>query len=1234
MNFKYLYKKNFLLPLILSLLFFLTAILFNFYYVKKNNYSNVLNNFEKVLHKKENNLDKILYEVKIRKDSNVIDLNNDKFFNNLFHDYGFVILIYKNDTLTYWSDNSVPINNIYDENTFKNNFNHFDNGWFEIRKLKSDRQIIIGLLLIKNDYRYQNDYLVNNFQKDFNIPNDATVKTEKCKYNVFSYSNKFLFSINFNKSTIYSENIISFLFILYLIGFLFFILFLINIYKSFKYLFPNDFLFALSFTIDVLIIRFLIFYFKIPHILYESKLFSPYYYASSNLLPSLGDLLINSIILLIISFFIFKNINLNNIRLKKNSIINYIIIFLSFFITFILFGLFISLYKSLIINSNISLNLNNILNLSYISFISLFIISTLVFSVFFLSLKFCELSYKYSFSFKNYFYVLLFISFIVYFIFHFYTFNIFCLIIIFAFIISYWFFKSKNISFLSFQSIAFYLILFSILSTYILNKYNKIKEKENRKSLAIKLSTERDKIAEFKFKNIENEIYSDKALTNLIIRAPYNENYENKVINILLQNYFTGFWDKYDFQITICNKDKNLEIQPNNYIINCDDYFNNIISNIGESTSCKDLFYINDGYNNVSYLATLHFYNDSVNIKNPVSVYIDINSKNVPKDIGYPELLIDKNANINIDLSNYSYAVYENNELIKNVGKYFYSKNLSNNGSFINSSQFFEMNGYNHLLYNVNNNVKLIISKKNEGFIYTISPFSYLLVFFSIYLLIFIIVCNPTFNFKKLDLSFKKRLQLSIILIILVSFIFIGISTLIYINKLNYNKNINILSEKTHSILIEIQHKLYDVDTISPEMNDYLSTILTKFSNVFFTDINIYDLNGNLLASSRPEIFKEGLVSEKMNALAYTQLLLNNKTLFIQKENIGNYKFLSSYVPFRNDQNKLIAYLNLPYFSKQSVFRKEISTFLITYINIYIILIGISIYIALVISNYITRPLQLISTKLSRLKLGKTNEKIEWEKKDEIGNLIIEFNRMVDELSKSAELLAKSERESAWREMAKQVAHEIKNPLTPMKLSIQYLQKAWNDNVPDWDERLKRFSKTIIEQINSLSEIATEFSDFAKMPQSNNEKIEISNIIVNTIELYKEYPNIKFSFNKSEDKRYYIFGDRKQMLRVFINLIKNSIQAIGISNNGIIDISIESKNNSYIIKISDNGTGIPKDRFNKIFFPNFTTKSSGMGLGLAIVKNIISEAGGKIWFESEVGIGTTFYISLPVYNKI
>jgi nitrogen fixation/metabolism regulation signal transduction histidine kinase len=240
---------------------------------------------------------------------------------------------------------------------------------------------------------------------------------------------------------------------------------------------------------------------------------------------------------------------------------------------------------------------------------------------------------------------------------------------------------------------------------------------------------------------------------------------------------------------------------------------------------------------------------------------------------------------------------------------------------------------------------------------------------------------------------------------------------------------------------------------------------------------------------------------------------------------------------------------------------------------------------------------------------------------------------MVEELQNSADRLAKSERESAWREMAKQVAHEIKNPLTPMKLTVQHLQRAWLDKSPHLDQMVERVSQTLIEQIETLSSIATAFSDFAKMPKVENVKLNLANILQTIVNLYSETENIQINYNVTGHKDLFVNADKDQLLSIFSNLIKNAIQSIPIERPGRIEIGVETMADQYIVSIKDNGTGISPEQVEKIFVPNFTTKTGGTGLGLAMVKNMVESMEGAVWFETIEGEGAIFFVKLHRYQQ-
>ncbi len=426
--------------------------------------------------------------------------------------------------------------------------------------------------------------------------------------------------------------------------------------------------------------------------------------------------------------------------------------------------------------------------------------------------------------------------------------------------------------------------------------------------------------------------------------------------------------------------------------------------------------------------------------------------------------------------------------------------------------------------------------------------------------------------------------------------------------------------------------RLENVDEINTELEDWLQPELIKLSNIFRTDINIYGTDGKLIASSRGEIFDRGLVSRRINAQAYYEIYQNFQISYFQPEKIGQLSYLSAYRPIINYRVNYLGFINLPYFIRQDNYRQEISTFIVAFINLYVLLFLASIIVAVFISNQITRPLVVIQENLQKMELGKRNEPIQYNRQDEIGSLVKEYNKKVDELAVSAELLARSERESAWREMAKQIAHEIKNPLTPMKLNIQHLQRTKGEG-KEYHKYVEHVTAMLIEQIDNLSNIATEFSNFAKIPTARNQVFKLAEQLQKVIDLYETHDRVRIDFSPNGLEYLTVNADREQLTRAIINLIKNGIQSIPEDQVGRIHIALSRRDHMAVIAVSDNGTGIPVNLRDKLFSPSFTTKTSGMGLGLAIVKNIVENFSGKIWFETKLEKGTTFFLEIPVYEE-
>ncbi len=1225
-----------ILFLLITLLCFSSALYFSNFSNNKVNYIQIVKNFERKLHEKERFAESIISNIAVN-----IRQAKTYSFKTLSYKYnsefslknGLSILIYRNDTLQFWSDNSVPITDKFYETYQDGDYIRLKNGSYIIKRVNENNFTIVSLILIKTEYKYNNDYLINSFQKDFDLPSDFTISDNVTRNNIHNKEGKFLFSIKTNPSierTI-SEKNANISGILYLLSLVFLFVFLVKLHKSLLIRYKRR-LISLGFVLFFILIRVSMFYFKIPAIVYNMTLFGPAIYATSEFLPSFGDFILNILLINFLSIFIFKNFIIEKARFDQGKFWNYLIAFLFSCLPLIFADITVYLIKSLIINSNISFNINNIFELTPYSYIGFVMIGLILFSFFLFIEKISRFLIYKLVSFWELIAVVL-LSCLLYIVIELLLYKadiIYLLPFVAIYIIAAYNLSKYNRT-INVSTITIYLIVFTLFTTMVLQESNNYKEKEKRKSIAFRLSKKGDPIAEYLFGEIDNKIKDDKRIVNLLKMNPIGE---SDIIKIM-QNYFSGYWSKYDQLITICQRYDKLIIKPDNVEVDCWVYFNDKIkSNLLKATNYENFFYVNSNTGRNSYIAVFTYRSTPKDTLIPYSkIFMEFDSKFIPKELGYPELLIDKKMNINRDFGNYSYVKYYNADQIMQYGNFFYSLNLNNyREHLMNEFNFFSKDDYDHLLYRTGNTT-VIVSKKSDDIFNIISPFSYFFAFNFILALFVAFLMNIPLDLRRWKINFKNRVQISMISVVLVSFIFIGGGAIYYIISLYNNKNIDNITEKTHSILIEIERKFSYKKELTPEMYDLLSEQMVRYSNVFFTDVNLFDTHGDLIVSSQPRIFDEGLVSKKMNAEAFVELKSKEKNLFIHDESVGKLKYYSAYIPFRNDENKIIAYLNLPYFAKQSELKREISSFLVKFINIYVLLIALAILIALIISNRITKPLRLIRDNISRIMLGKRNEKIIWSKKDEIGNLIKEYNRMIDELEKSAELLAKSERESAWREMAKQVAHEIKNPLTPMKLSVQYLQKAWIDKADNWDERLEKFSKTIIEQIDSLSIIASEFSNFAKMPKPSNEALDLSELIQSTIELYNSFENISIHFIPEKKQNYFVYADKKQILRVFNNLIKNSMQAFDVDQKGVINISIADHVEYYKISISDNGSGISKEQLNKIFSPNFTTKTGGMGLGLAMVKSIIEGAEGSISFHSEEGVGTTFDIILPVYKS-
>lgn len=1200
-----------------------------------------IGHFEQTLHKKEGELSEELDSL-IRfasgKSAEAIFRSKPERYNTLFGEKGIVLLVYDGDSLKFWSDNSVAVENYMKEVCLDDRMARLKNGWFEVmRKADPSGRTFIGLMLIRNEYSYQNQYLVNDFQQDFQLPAETQLETGKpfSSNNIKSSDGEYLFSLVF-KSNGASEppawkrwlNIL-----LNFTGIMLVLLFLRSESEAIAGSIGRNWS-TLIFFASVVLLRYLTISIRFPESFYETTLFGPKYYgdADSFWLSNLGDFLINALLLLYLAFQLTKYLKTFSFRSdlvlwkKFSSGLLFLVVPAAF--TWAIN----TMISGLVQNSDISFNVNNIFNLSLYSYLGLGLIAILL-ATFFLIADRCTQILIQLVPGKALRWNIFAAAALV----HAGIMHLFGNVDLIAdlwpfavfFLLMAWR-AGKEDSVYSFSLIVFLVFIFSFYATHMLLKQSMHKEHDSRIVFAEKLAAEQDPIAEHLFTEFEEKLTYDTLLTRFS-RAPFPDfsAFEKRV----QQEYFSGYWDKYDVKVTFFDTMCTPQLRANS--VHSDNIlkYEELIQKSGTPTFSDHFFYLDSETGRISYLAQIVLQKPGAETNlGQGTLFVELESKLMSEEIGFPELLLDRELGINQKLINYSYAKYKDGQLINHSGKYQYSLSPD---LFLKAGpdKFITEEGWNHLVHKTGNNTIIVLSKTDEGWLSKTTSFSYIFALFSLLLIVSLslrqlLTVGPTFS----NLSFKYRIQLVLVMIVLVSLGLFGGGSIYYIRQQYQAKNAEIISEKAHSVVFEIENKLED-NSLNASYKDYATYLLKKFSNTFFTDINLYDLNGNLYATSRPKVFDEGLVSRKMNPEAYLQINLDRRSEFIHDENIGNLAYLSAYLPVKNRQGELQAYLNLPYFAKQSDLEKEISTFLVALINVYVLLFALSVLAAIFISNYLTHPLRLIQEKMRQVKLGRKSDAIEWKNKDEIGSLVSEYNRMIVELAASAEKLAQSERESAWREMAKQVAHEIKNPLTPMRLSMQLFQRAYSDKAPDMDQKVDRLAKTMLEQIDTLASIATAFSDFAKMPRPNNEGMDLKELAKNAISFFHETSETTdFHFEDNSIETAWICADKEQLLRVFNNLFRNAIQAIPEERKGRIDVTLSKQGKNFIIAVKDNGTGIADEVIDKIFVPNFTTKTAGMGLGLAMVKNIVESCNGHIWFETVKDKGTTFFVSFPEYK--
>lgn len=1156
----------------------------------------------------------------------------------------FLYSAYETDRLevAYWSTNKMLPDNVDLQKDDGCYFVQHLNGSFELIKkqfyYKGKKVVAVALIPVCWNYFLHNSYLLTGFPAIENLANsyelanaDGEIEIEASDGNVlFGLKKKEIIQGDSPGPVSLSLRLLSIMILMVLLN-----SFAFDVAK--KEGWKKGFLLLAGTIIGF---RLTSYYFTFPLSLNGLGLFDNLIYASNVLNPTLGDLLINVILAFwLVSFVKFtalhKGLNLSKYRAKIALAYSIFLSILLIAFAFICAGI----TRSLIKDSSIPFDVTNFFSLNIYTLVSFIILCFIILTFFHFSHIILLSIYRavdvpvyvryLAVSVCGLFYLSLSANSLAN------TSNIIVLtwLLLFMLIME---FRKQDIFVPLFRSSFFliWLIFFAASISALVIYQNDRKSIEQGRKTGERLAWDADPTIQNLMSAGIVEIDSSFLSSNFnkLSQQPTNK----EVKDSLTKQYFSSNFNRYQTRLYTFDADQ----KP---LFNDDSatcfYLKNIIETKSKKTFHPDLFFYQEEAGSFSFIYEQLIKNDLGQLEGYFFVVVE--PQKYKGQTIYPELLrltVDVEGELNV-----TYAIYDQGQLVKSVGDYNFLSSIPIDKLADKEFNVEDKDDLREMWYNAGSNKYVVIIERGTFFVEFITLFAYLfgsilfiIILFQVGHVIFVSRFRPSVLRSMFRLNLRHQIQGAITFISVFSFLIIGIATITFYigrfqqtNRERLVKAIKIMgNEIERQIFSHTQSddvvKIYDQGA-----NALLKSSMQDISEIHAVDANLYDLEGNLQATTQPDIYSKELLSNMMEPTAFYRLHYRKEIQCIQDEKVSNFSFLSIYIPINDEDGKPYAYLNIPYLNTQKELNQEISNFLVTLICLNAFIFVIAGLISVLLTNRITNSFSLIAGKMQEVNLGKAIEEIEWQANDEIGALVKEYNKMVRKLDTSARALAKSEREGAWREMARQVAHEIKNPLTPMKLSIQYLQRAIQEKNPDMQALSLKVSATLVEQIDQLAKIASDFSQFAQIGTVKVEVFDINELLTSLINLYSTNQQLNIIFEPANLK-VLISADRTQINRLFTNLLQNAVEASENKSINTIVVKEEINESKLLVSIVDFGSGISKDMQSKIFKPNFTTKSSGTGLGLAMCKGIVEKANGRIWFETREGSGTTFFVLLPL----
>lgn len=1155
---------------------------------------------------------------------------------------GLNIFVFKNQYLEYWSTYRVTVPHVQKLKE-GSSFHRLANGYYQLIKKTVGDYAFVFMITVKTQYSIENQYLKNQIASEIFKRNTLEIASfnDKETTEIFNLKKEYLFTVKLSNS--HADNIYTSLQLwLWVLGTICVSIFVnsCGLWLAKK---GNPVWGSVLIAIYFLAFRWAdlkFLWFKVP---FSLKLFDPSIYAESDFLPSLGDLLLNVLAIIWVVLFIYthrKQYILPKI-LTQNKWGNYSLLVIFAIILRSVGVLAEDTFFGLVFYSKIEFNISNIINLGWISWISIFILCLVWFNIYLFIKTLLALSNQFIINHREklFAFLLLVLSYTVYKIFS--DYNVFyALYALLISMVGYATLIQKNK--ISISVMAIILLCMATITAIKYIKFEDIKERNSRINIAHKLMNDDDPKVINAIELLEKALVVDSQIVNYFKQPLLTQTFGFH--NYISKSYLDGYLSRFEYSMFEYNPlDQSLKSAESLPI----NKYKNLVKNGAVKAQQTNYFYrVNDTFGFQNYFGIIPVF-EGKNLLG--TMVIELKSRPYDYNSFFPDLLIDGKLKTDRSLSKYSLAFYKNNHLVSQSGKYVYP--MVNDQFKAGKDEIEIVNRkdgdkeYSHAIYKPANNRLIILSIEKVDFMVRLATLSFFFLVFIIfaaiaYVFTWVIVNisdskGGLFNINRYllinanKILYKTRIQFSIVLSVVATLIIVGWATFFNIRQQYQEQQKEEIRTKLRKVQLAYEKQISLVGIISNDREAQFD--FNQFADVNGIYLNLFDISGTLRLTSIPKLYDLDIIARKMAAIAYTELAVQQKSEFINRtERIGTFTYAAAYAPIRNQDNETIGYISIPYYANEKDYQEKIGLFINTLINIYALVFVLIGVLAVFLANQITSPLTFIQQNISRTKFGQINQPIAWHRQDEIGVLIKEYNKMIAELEISADKLARSERESAWREMAKQVAHEIKNPLTPLKLGVQLLEKSWKEKDPNFERKFATFNKSFIEQIDSLATIASEFSNFAKMPDTKLEHISLLPIIEQARDVFGAADQVEIMILNKATREIVVLGDRDQLLRSFNNLFKNSIEAAHPQEKCIIKIRITNSEKQLFVEVEDNGKGIDPSLHESMFSANFTTKSSGTGLGLAFVKQAIENTGGTVEFAKALKKGAIFYLTFPM----